>query len=546
MRQSGILLIACALAGCASEPSRDAGPDARPNILVIVADDLGYLDLSVFGSEIRTPNIDRLARRGTLLTNFLVAPACSPTRAMLLSGASAHRAGLGTMAGEQGENQKGVPGYEGFLSDRVTTVATRLRDAGYLTCMAGKWHLGMGEGQGPSRRGFERSFALMPGGASHFDDAFRLVEHPDPAPYRRDGKPVAVPRGFFSTDAFTSALVEHTREAASIGKPFFAYAAYTAPHWPLHAPDAWIDRYLGVYDEGWDVLHARRLAAARRLGLVPPSTAAPRDYAFGVPWKDRTEDQRRRDARTMEVYAAMVEHLDHSIGTLLAALEQSGQLDDTVVMFFSDNGPEGNPVGRLAGIDEWVARRFDNSLPNIGRKNSYTWLRPEWARASVAPFRLFKTFPTQGGVRVPAVVSWPGRIRQGVRSDALATIRDVAPMALHLAGVSGGGDHLWRHLEGSASRVHADDHTVVWELFGRRAVQRANWKAVWIWPPYGTGRWNLYDLSTDPAEQDDLSARHPERLAELMTAWSAYAREQGVVLPTRDTGYALEPWSPTR
>jgi len=539
MRRFLLLLIAGGLAGCASDPDRVG--DARPNVLVIVADDLGYLDLSLFGSEIRTPHIDRLARSGMLLTNFLVAPACSPTRAMLLSGATAHGAGLGTMSGEHDDNQKGKPGYEGYLSPRVTTIATRLKNAGYATCMAGKWHLGMKSEQGPKARGFQRSFALLPGGASHFDDAFRLVEHPEAAPYRRDGVAVSVPKGFFSTDAFTDALIEQTGEAAADGKPFFAYAAYPAPHWPLHAPDRWIDRYRGVYDDGWDDLFQRRLGQGRSHGVVPPGSSAPSPYRFGTRWADRTPAQRRHDARTMEVYAAMVEHLDHGIGRLLAALEARGQLENTLVLFFTDNGPEGNPVGRLAGIDEWVARAFDNRPENIGRRGSYTWLRPEWARASVAPFRLFKSFPTQGGVRVPAIASWPGRIPAGARSDAVATVRDIAPTVLGLSGVTETPGPFWEHLTGATDRVHDQQHTVVWELFGRRAVQRGPWKALWLWPPYGAGSWRLHDLRTDPAERHDVAADHPRRLNELLNAWKEYVEEHGVVLPTRDTGYALEP-----
>lgn len=215
--------------GCA-----DPGPQnqaARPNILLIVADDLGYSDIGFLGSEVRTPVLDTLASEGLVLTNFHVSPTCSPTRAMLLSGTDSHPAGLGTMAGEADENQEGQPGYEGYLSDRVVSVASLLRDSGYHTYMAGKWHLGTEEQQGPHRRGFDRSFALLTGGASHFADAVRLTKSEEPAPYREDGSPVSLPEDFYSTEFYTDRLIHYIREGLSDdGRPFFAYAAYTAPH----------------------------------------------------------------------------------------------------------------------------------------------------------------------------------------------------------------------------------------------------------------------------------------------------------------------------
>ncbi|MEE9180900.1 MAG: sulfatase-like hydrolase/transferase, partial [Vicinamibacteria bacterium] len=245
------LSLGLGVCACAPElPPEDA--HRRPNILVILADDLGYTDLGILGSEIRTPNLDRLAREGLLLTNFLVSPTCSPTRAMLLTGVDSHVAGLGTMLDIVDLNQVGQPGYEGFLNDRVVTVPTLLRDSGYRTYMVGKWHLGMEEHQGPHRRGFQRSFALLPGGASHFSDAERLTEMNAPAPYREDGREVRLPEDFYSSDFYTDKLIEYIEADLDEGQPFFAYACYTSPHWPLQVPDDYLDRYRGVYDEGYD------------------------------------------------------------------------------------------------------------------------------------------------------------------------------------------------------------------------------------------------------------------------------------------------------
>lgn len=526
------LALMLATLGCAALADT-RGAEARPNILLIVADDLGYTDLGVFGGEIRTPNLDRLARSGLLLTNFLVAPACSPTRAMLLTGRDPHCVGLGTMAGEQDERQAGAPGYEGVMTSG-DTVAARLQAAGYFTCMAGKWHLGAEPARAPHGRGFTRSFALLPGGASHFADAVRLAEAPTKAPYLEDGRSVALSEDFYSSDAYTDKLLGYMAEARTNGQPFFAYAAYTAPHWPLHAPDEWIAKCRGRYDEGYDALWSRRRQAAVEAGVVSSSHQPPARYRFAPTWSSLSPEAQRIEARTMEVYAAMVENLDHNIGRLLDALRASGELERTVVVFCSDNGPEGNPVGNLAGIGEWVERRFDNRLENLGRPDSYCWLSPGWARAAVAPFRLFKSFPTQGGVRVPAIVSWPATVAPG-RSDAVVTARDFWPMAMRLAG---GGDAPRSRM--MLAPTHDPDHVVGWELFGRRAIQKGRFKIVWIWPPYGSGRWELYDLEADPAERRDLAAARPAKLRELIEHWRRYARDNQVVLPARDTGYALE------
>jgi arylsulfatase len=530
-----------------------AGPKAaRPNVLLVVADDLGYTDLGVTGSEIRTPHLDALARSGLLLTSFLVSPACSPTRAMLLSGVDTHPAGLGTMAGEADVNQRGRPGYEGFLSDRVVSLATLLQGAGYHTYMAGKWHLGMEERQGPHRRGFERSFALLPGGASHFADAAGLFESHPQAPYREDGREVVLPAGFYSTAHYTDKLIEYVRGGLADGRPFFAYAAYTAPHWPLQVPDAELDRYRGVYDGGYDALRAVRFAKALELGIVPPGTVEPPLTGSARAWDRLLPDERRRQARAMEIYAAMVENLDHHVGRLLQALKDSGRYDDTLVLFFSDNGAEGNLIGRMKTNPDWIPKRFDNSLANLGRVNSYAWLGPDWARAAT-PFRLWKSFPTEGGVRVPAIVHWGSSARRG-RLDAVVTVKDVAPTLLELAGARHPapsfegravaaleGRSMLPFLRGEAATVHGSDFSMGWELFGRRALRRGDWKIVWLFEPYGPGRWQLFDLAADPLESKDLAAARPDTLAELVKAWDDYAHRNGVILPSRDMGYGLEP-----
>lgn len=548
---SAVSLVLAAAAGA------DTGaPRRRPNVLLIVADDLGYTDLGALGGEIRTPHLDALARDALLLTRFVVSPACSPTRAMLLSGADAHTAGLGTMAGRADANQKGRPGYEGVLSERVVSVAEILRRGGYHTYLAGKWHLGMEVAQGPHRRGFERSFALLPGGASHFADAAPLLEGTaDPAPYREDGREVRLPAGFYSTAHYTDKLIEYLRGGIGDGRPFFAYAAYTSPHWPLQVEAAELARYAGAYDAGYDALRARRFAAAVEAGALPAGTTPPSRSPFVKPWDALDAEEKRREARAMELYAAMVEDLDRHVGRLLAFLKEAGVYDDTLVLFFSDNGAEGNPIGRMHTNAAWLKARFDTSLANLGRPRSYAWLGPGWAQAAT-PFRLWKGFPTEGGVRVPAIVRLGQGSRRGV-SAAPASVMDVAPTLLELAGVAHPapafegravapleGRSLVPFLRGQAASVHPEGLRLGFELFGRRALVQGDWKIVWLFEPYGKARWELYDRERDPLESHDLAREHPETLAELVRAWDVYAARNGVVLPGSDMGYALEPQRP--
>ena len=539
------------LSGC-STGDRPTTETRRPNILLLVADDLAYSDLGVLGSEIRTPNLDALARDGRILTNFHVSPACSPTRAMLFSGTDSHLAGLGSMAGELDDNQKGQPGYEGYLSDRVVSVASLLRDAGYQTYMAGKWHLGVEEPQGPHRRGFERSFALLSGGASHFSDALPLTESDAPAPYREDGRPARLPEDFYSTNFYTDRLIEYIRDGLENERPFFAYAAYTSPHWPLQVPDDELDRYRGVYDGGWDELRRKRQAGLENLGLVATESRTTPRLPWVAEWGSLASEEQRRESRKMELYAAMVENLDANIGRLIDFLQESGVYDDTFVLFFSDNGAEGNPIQHLAG-EEWLARRFDDRLENMGRRDSYVFYGPGWAQATTAPYRYFKTFPTEGGIRVPAIVRFRGAGTAAPFQDAFASVMDVAPTLLDLAGASRPGSRyegrdvlpmkgvsLLPFLEGKAESVHETDYVTGWELFGRRAIRQGDWKLVWLGEPYGDGQWGLYDVAEDPAESNNLALEHPDRVRELETLWDAYAKDNGVILPTRDMGYANE------
>jgi arylsulfatase A-like enzyme len=524
----------------------------RPNFLVIVADDLGYSDIGAFGGEISTPNLDRLAYAGTRFTDFHSAPACSPTRAMLLSGTDHHIAGLGTMLEVAGPAFPGAPGYEGYLNDRVVALSELLRDAGYLTLMSGKWHLGTTIDRSPWARGFERSFALLPAGASHYGGANAHGFSRIPTLYTEDGQFVTVGDDFYSSDYYTDTLLRYFREREADPKdrdrPFFAYLPFQAPHWPLQAPDESIATYRGRYDGGPDELREERLAALKRLGLCPPDVVPHPVVAHDAPeWADMTPDERALSARCMEVYAGMVDRMDWNVGRVIDYLAETGELDDTVVIFLSDNGAEGAIVEAmpLHGIEiaAQIRRHCDNSLDNLGRPSSYIWYGPRWAQAATAPSRLHKAFTSEGGIRVVGFVTWPGFARQGAIGTAFSTVMDIAPTVLELAGVAHPGTtyrgrevvpmrgrSLVAYLSGAAEAVHDADAGTGWELFGRRAIRQGDWKALHLPAPYGPGAWQLYDLSADPGEIDDLAASRPEKLAELLGLWDRYVEENGVIL----------------
>lgn len=518
---------------------------ARPNFLVIVADDLGFSDIGAFGSEIDTPNLDRLAHAGIRLTDFHSAPACSPTRSMLLTGTDHHIAGIGTMV-EVVPELRGQPGYEGFLNDRVVTVPELLRDAGYLTLMAGKWHLGMTIDRTPWARGFDRSFALLPGGASHYGevpgDFIPLMSR-----YTEDDQFVTVDHDFYSSDFYADTLLRYLRERTEDDQPFFAYLPFQAPHWPLQAPEETIAKYRGRYDDGPDVLREERLVALTKLGLVPEGVTPHPVVSDGEPeWSERSADERALSARAMEVYAAMVDRMDYNIGKVVDYLSETGELDNTVVIFLSDNGAEGAIVEAMPILGGVIAaeieKNWDNSLDNAGAANSFIWYGPRWAQAATAPSRLHKAFTAEGGIRVVGFVTWPGFERQQQVGTAFSTVMDIAPTVLELAGVEHPAQYRGRdvepirgrsllpYLSGKTEAVHDDTAGTGWELFGRYAIRQGDWKALHLPEPYGRGDWQLYDLSVDPGEIDDLAATHPDKLAELIVLWERYVSDTGVIL----------------
>lgn len=534
-------------------------PHSRPNILFLLADDLGFSDLGAFGGEISTPNLDTLAAEGRLLLNHHSAFTCAPTRAMINAGTDQHVTGIGNQLIKP--FQLGQPGYEGFLNDRSLYLAELLRDGGYHTYIAGKWHLGEDEGHLPPDRGYERSFVLLPGAANHFGPRPDAPVPSDTAQlggflqiaYREDGQPVTPPPDFFSTSFYTDKLIEYIESNRGDRRPFFAFATYTAPHWPLQAPDDYIDRYQGRYDDGWEVLRQARVERQKALGLFPadfvahqplPETAVlPPNPLLGqespqeLPdWESLSAAQRALFARRMEVYAAMVEHLDAEIGRLIRYLKQTGQYDRTLIVFQSDNGSEGGNWDDPEG--------HDNSLENLGRHGSYIGLLGRWAEATSAPFRPWKSHASEGGHSVPTIVRLPGQVSARAPVTALTAIQDWLPTFLEVGGIKNPGTRyrgrevnpitgvsLLALLDDRAADVRGPNDVLANEQDNNRFVQKDGWKALFNSPPVGTGHWQLFDLLNDRGETTDLADERPDVLDDLLVEWETYVDRFGVILP---------------
>ncbi len=548
------LTIAAAAFGCA--PPDDATSDGRPNIVIILADDMGFGDLGTFGSEIETPVLDRLAAEGIRFSNFHVGASCSPTRTMLMTGVDNHRAGLGNMLEIQADNQFGQPGYEGHLNDRVVTVSTLLQDAGYHTYMVGKWHLGSDVENIPHARGFERSFALMESGA---DNWVNMPYGPlyERVHYYEDDREVDLPEDYFSTDYYTDKVIEFIGSNAADDAPFFAYVSYQAVHMPHQAPREYVDKYNGVYDDGWDAVRGARLERQRALGLVSDGVEVADQFdktalpIWRIPaWDALSADERGFAARQMQVYAGMVDNMDVNVGRLMDYLEEIGEADHTLVIFLSDNGADPNQLQFTPAYRPWYEANYDNTYPadfdgdysELGQAGSFSAYGPGWAAAANTPHSYFKTFSAEGGMRVPFIARYPGRIPPAQTTNAFGFVKDVVPTLLEVAGVTApagsydgrevhvpDGASMWDVLTGEADAVHADDEVIGYELAGSSAVFQGRYKLVLDPAPKGSGVWELYDVIEDPSELTDLSAAMPELVAQLTGAYEAWEAANGVV-----------------
>jgi arylsulfatase A-like enzyme len=517
---------------------------SRPNILLIVADDLAYTDLGVYGGEIDTPNLDQLANDGLILTDFHNQAVCAPTRAAILSGSDNHNAG-GAM--HQAPNQIDVAGYESYLNEDIVAFPALLRQSGYNTYWAGKWHLGDEPHQLPNARGFDRSFALMQGFASHYSDATMWTSDSS-VEYIEDGDLVEeLPADFYSTDFYTDYIIDSIDKDSAGGEPWFAFLGYTAPHWPLHAPDAEIAKYNGYYDEGYEVLREKRIASGKAAGVIPQEASMYPRLEIVAAWDSLSDEEKAIYSKEMEIYAAMVDVIDQNVGRLIDHLKATGQYENTFIVFISDNGAEG--IERAAP----ATAGWDNSLENMGRVNSYVSYGPEWATAGVGVMRYFKSLSSEGGTRGPAFIHHPEVSKKGEISNAFTSVVDLAPTFLELAGVehpefgfngrplqSLQGESLLPLAIGDSQAVREDDFVFGWEVFGHLAIRKGDWKLLHLTSKPsesrqpladGADKWELFDMRIDPGETTDLSAEFPAKVVELQAAWQEYSTTNGLIVP---------------
>ena len=524
-----LLLAGTALPVSAQQP--------RPNIVLIIADDWGFSDPGSYGSEIATPHLDALARAGTRFASFHVAGSCSPTRAMLLTGVNSHRAGLGNMPETIPPQHQGKPGYNAVLAPGVTTLAQRLRTAGYATLYAGKWHLGHDAADLPTARGWDRALALSQSGADNWENKPNRLLY-ERADWTRDGKTARLPRRFYSSTLIVDEAIAQIDGAGR--KPFFATLGFLANHIPLQAEGADIARYRGRYDGGWSALRAARAAGVTRAGVLPAAERVTMPDTRD--WAALPAAERARWARAMQVYGGMATAMDREVGRLVAHLKARGVYDNTIFVFVSDNGAEPTNPQATPFLRFNASLNYDVSPDRQGQPGSLTYIGASWASAAVSPLKGSKFSASEGGVRVPFTITLPPAMAQqrGGVATAPAHAIDLAPTLLaaaRVADVAGlEGRSLLPALGDGSAQVHPDDESIGFELSGNAALYQGTMKLVKNLPPYGDGSWHLFDIAADPGETRDLAAAQPARFAAMQAAWADWARANQV-LPM-PAGYA--------
>ncbi len=537
---SSTILLGCVAMcnGCTSTSEQSE----KKNVLLIIIDDMGYSDLASFGGEINTPNINMLAEQGTRYTRFHTSSLSAPTRSMILTGVDNHSNGIGAMPPTAFTSQYLQPGYEGQLNDRVATIAEILNSQlDYYTFTAGKWHIGDKEHSCPSSRGFDHSFSLMGGGGSHFSDAFTLFAFDQPVTYyREDGKRIdQLPEDFYSTTVYTEHILEYLDNAPK-DRPFFGYISMTAPHDPLHIIDEWREKYRGVYDKGYDHIRETRHKRQIELGIIPASTPY---YPIEERWDELTPEQQLEQARTMEVYAAMIDYLDYSIGRIIDKLKSNGEYENTLIFVVSDNGANSKDSYEYPGNSkEMLAEMYDNSIENYGRFNSFIAQGKAWAGVSNNPYSGYKETMNEGGNCTPLIISGGDFAKSKIDNTSLIHVTDIAPTIFNYVGAEyrfEGRDLAplyGRAIDPSGVDVRGENDTVCFEIDENKSAIRGYWKVLQNTKSSGGDgvNWRLYNLKDDVAEMNDLSQQYPEIKRELIAEWEKYAREVGYVAAEGD------------
>lgn len=543
-----------------------ASEGKRPNIMLFIGDDFGYSDISAFGGEISTPNLDALAKDGKILTNYHTVPVCSPARVALLTGVDHHIGGIGSMYELIAENQKGQPGYETWINNRVATVAELLKDAGYHTYLSGKWHLSgahFENGTWPFNRGFEDSLTLLNGGADHFggfpDSPSEKIE------YAENGTVIPRPgtNSTYSNELYTDKMIEFIKNSTD-GKPFFAYLSFQVAHSPFQSPQEDIAKYDKIYSVGWDKIREQRFEKQKELGFWNASMKLPDRIPPDQPWGELSPEQQAYASRILAVRGVMIENMDENIGKMIKFLKDTGQYDNTLIIFVSDNGTS-EPAALLnikfssmgSGMADYL-KLVNQTLPNLGNVSSQINYAAWGQDASASPLSGFKTSEYEGGTRVPLIFKEPGVSSSPSSSNssnpkmikAFAYVTDLTPTFLEYAGVPSSyngsevnilsaqtnpypimGKSLKALFNGTADRVYGENDVVADEMFNNSAVWMGDWKAIRHEPPVGDGKWQLINITSDPTEINNVADQHPDIMQKMISAYNTYAKEVGIVIP---------------
>ncbi len=514
--------IAATFAGCNQQAHSQ-----KPNVILILADDMGYSDIGCFGSEIHTPNLDRLARQGVRMTSFYNASRSCPTRASLLTGLYQHQTGIGDMV-----KTLGYPSYQGFLNNQCVTIAEVLKLNGYNTYMSGKWHVGSGPENLPRKRGFDRYFGLIDGAGSYFSRVAYRANQPAPR-WMIDDKDFTPPdSGFYLTDVIGDHAVSFLDEGSGNKEPFFLYLAFTAPHWPLHALPEDIARYRGKYLKGWDTLRAERYRRMLKEGILDSSVLlSPRDER-SPSWDTLTEEQKKMWDLRMAVYAAMIERMDQNIGKVLDQLEKMNESDNTLIIFLSDNG----------GCHEVMEtqKKVTGLYGETGTPGSFDSYEIPWANVSNTPFRMFKHWVHEGGISTPFIAYYPVKLSKGVISGQTGHITDIMPTLIEISGGKYPSEYKDRNilpLEGISlmpaltGNELKRDNPIFWEHEGNRAMRDVDWKIVSLYDNNAKKfkAWELYNMKNDRSELNDLSSKYPEKITRMINVYETWAARTGVV-----------------
>ena len=521
----------------------------RPNMVVMLADDWGFSDVGAFGGEMHTPHLNQLAQKGMRFSNFHVSASCSPTRSMLLTGVDNHLNGVGNMRETIPLSHVGRAGYLSVLNNRVVTIASLLQDSGYRTYVAGKWHVGKEPHNLPPARGFDRSLVLGDSGADNWETGKLYLDLTDKVYWYDNGKEAKMPKEFYSSEFYINKTLEYLKTDAKSDKPFFAYVAFQANHIPVQAPQEFIEKYKGKYNKGWDVLRQERRNKAIELGLMPLTAPMAPVPSTHVAWDSLSETDKAYQARRMEVYAAMAEAMDHQIGRLIGHLKETGEYDNTVFVFLSDNGAEATDPYALAVGRWWLDQHYNRDLDRLGSKGAYSVIGPNWARAATSPLSTYKFFAGEGGIRVPLIISGvPNMVIDASPRihQSLTHVNDIVPTLLDLAKVQHPGTtykgqtiypltghSLLPVISGTAKRVRGPDEVLGYELSGNKALFKGDYKLLSNLAPVGDGQWHLYNIVKDPGETQDLQQALPELFQTLQADYAKWSKANGVLdMPT--------------